>query len=153
MINGVRPFKLNPPEPAESCGKCRFSLVDGPQLLCRRNPPQVTMVLAPAKMVGQMQPIALGAYPAVEDRQWCGEWRGKASVAMPARAKPGVDLEALRLKYPRHLESSSDSPILRVTAGDWGTVAKVDLTQVLSPDRAADEAYEALVREIAAASS
>ncbi len=150
MINGVRPFKLNPPDPAECCTKCRFSLVDGPQLLCRRLPPQVTMVMVPTKLQGGLQPIAMGAYPAVEGGQWCGEFGGKTPQARrPVMSNAAPDLAALRVKYPMAHEQVEPG-VLKISATGWPNARHLELSKAgLAIDRAVAEVYERIILEIA----
>ncbi len=154
MINGVRPFKLNPPEPAECCTKCRFSLVDGPQLLCRRLPPQVTMVMVPTKLQGGLQPIAMGAYPAVEGGQWCGEFVLKVQnvqrpMRRPVMSNAAPDLAALRVKYPMAHEQVEPG-VLKISAVGWPNARHLELAKAgLAVDRAVAEVYERIILEIA----
>lgn len=69
---GVRPANDAP----ASCATCRFSHRSHGDLLCRRNPPQLSVVLGPAPppRVDQMMPLPFCGFPPVNDRMWCGEY-------------------------------------------------------------------------------
>lgn len=61
-------------ESLESCKNCRFSVVDASSdRVCRRNPPQVSLVVQPASVprVG-MELRAHTVFPVVTDQTWCG---------------------------------------------------------------------------------
>lgn len=60
------------------CGNCKFSLRDGPNLLCRRYPPTVFMVQVQRHVViGPMQEgpqsALQSAFPPMGHDGWCGE--------------------------------------------------------------------------------
>lgn len=73
MVNGVAELTLGVVRPG--CKGCGFSFVDQ-QLVCRRYPPQVTILIAPnpPPRTG-IGPQVLAAYPIVNADMWCGEWR------------------------------------------------------------------------------
>lgn len=58
------------------CKACRHSFQEPGDLVCRLNPPQVTInfVPAPPPRVGQMLPAALAAFPSVRPDMFCGQW-------------------------------------------------------------------------------
>lgn len=58
-----------------TCPKCRWAFVDGREITCRRNPPQVSIIMVPAPppRAGQIMPQALAAFPIVHPDMWCGE--------------------------------------------------------------------------------
>lgn len=58
------------------CKACFFVFQEPGDLVCRINPPQVTIVLvpAPAPRVNQLIPQAFAAFPSVKPDMWCGKW-------------------------------------------------------------------------------
>lgn len=66
-----------------SCASCRH--YDRKGQVCRRNPPQVSVVMAP--MPGNIAtggrpgvgPVPVAAFPPINSPadEWCGEWSGK----------------------------------------------------------------------------
>jgi len=70
----VLPESLNALKPA--CQRCRWMFRDG-DMVCRRNPPQSTimMVPAPPPRAGQMMPVTLASFPTVQKDMFCGEFR------------------------------------------------------------------------------
>lgn len=69
-----------------SCHQCRHSAEEN-GLVCRRYPPQVTvlMVPAPPPRVGQMMPQPFATFPPIDPDRPCGEWelpRAGEPVAM-----------------------------------------------------------------------
>lgn len=70
------------------CKACRWSFVDG-ELTCRRNPPQVSilMIPAPPPRVGQIIPQVLAAFPIVRPDMFCGEWASAAVASAPVEAE------------------------------------------------------------------
>lgn len=60
----------------EACSSCRFSHTDETSdLVCRKHPPQVTVLLVPAPppRVGMM-PAPFCTFPIVRADYWCGDW-------------------------------------------------------------------------------
>jgi hypothetical protein len=59
-----------------SCLQCRFHGKEGADVVCRRYPPQVTVLLVPAPppRVGQFSPQPFSTYPPVQPSHPCGEW-------------------------------------------------------------------------------
>lgn len=59
-----------------ACQRCKWMFRDG-EMVCRRNPPQSTimMVPAPPPRAGQMVPMTLAAFPTVHKDMFCGEFR------------------------------------------------------------------------------
>lgn len=70
----VLPETLNALRPA--CQRCRWVFREG-DMVCRRNPPQSTIIMVPAPppRVGQMQPMTLAAFPTVHKDMFCGEFK------------------------------------------------------------------------------
>lgn len=64
------------PSEGQSCRGCRWHAVEKPDVVCRRYPPQVTvlMVPAPPPRVGQLQPMPFATFPPVNPDAPCGEW-------------------------------------------------------------------------------
>lgn len=60
-----------------TCGRCRHSFVVQGDMVCRRFPPQMSIVLVPAPppRVGQMMPTPLAGWPPVNATSSCGEFQ------------------------------------------------------------------------------
>ena len=65
------------------CKVCRWMWMDGHDMVCRRYPPQVSIIMLPAPppRVGQMMPQVLAAFPVVQEAMWCGEWASVSALA------------------------------------------------------------------------
>lgn len=63
---------------ADSCRSCRFSTIEVNDRVCRRYPPQVTILLtpAPAPHTGTMLQT-FSSFPVVQDMAWCGQFERK----------------------------------------------------------------------------
>lgn len=82
----VQPLTVNGkivPIITRSCEACAFSAKEAPDLVCRRNPPQVTFLVMP-RMVATPQgprqamgPVPVTSFPIMQRDQWCGEFRMK----------------------------------------------------------------------------
>lgn len=59
-----------------TCRLCRHHGVEGSDVVCRRYPPQVTVVLVPqgAPRVGQLAPQPFATFPPVVPEHVCGEF-------------------------------------------------------------------------------
>ena len=64
------------PKPARTCADCRYVGYDGKQALCRRYPPQVSVLMTPAPppRVGAMMPQPFATYPPIDITSPCGEY-------------------------------------------------------------------------------
>lgn len=77
------------PVRTECCTNCRYSDRDRSGVtLCRRHPPQVTVIPMPAQAVPGMrgpaiQPVPVSAWPPVDEptSAWCGDWAGTLGSA------------------------------------------------------------------------
>ena len=78
--------------PSETCGQCRFAWMEGRELVCRRNPPTVTvlMVPAPPPRVGQLMPQQMVTVPMVLATHWCGEFQKSVKAGLEAAAIGGA---------------------------------------------------------------
>ena len=70
-----------------TCKTCRFfddKQPDSPAPMCRRYPPQVSIVMVPQQNAIQRQvsmaPQAVATFPNVNAECWCGEWTGKITA-------------------------------------------------------------------------
>ena len=61
-----------------ACSRCRHGYMDGGELVCRRNPPQVTIVLVPnpssLSRGHGLTPQILAGFPNVTGDMACGEF-------------------------------------------------------------------------------
>jgi hypothetical protein len=66
----------------ESCSRCRFASAQGGDLVCRANPPQVTVVMVPAPppRVGNLMPQPFATFPLVRSDMWCGQFKALAAA-------------------------------------------------------------------------
>jgi len=67
-----------------ACANCKFcSRGDGQDLLCRRLPPQSTVVLRPAQTLQgtQLVPTPVTSWPLVRKDEWCGEFEMQLTLA------------------------------------------------------------------------
>jgi hypothetical protein len=64
-----------------NCRRCRHHGVEGTDVVCRRFPPQVTVVLVPAPppRVGQLAPQPFATFPPVVPEHPCGEFQPELS--------------------------------------------------------------------------
>ena len=92
-IPGLAALKPVAPK-GPTCADCRFMIVDDKQFVCRRNPPQATVVMVPRPMPPQMiggkvqqqmgmAPQTLSAWPLVMRDWWCGAY--EAAFSAPKR--------------------------------------------------------------------
>lgn len=63
-----------------TCLDCRWYLAEGRQHLCRRFPPQVTVIMVPAPppRAGQLMPQPFATYPLIDPKIPCGEFKAKS---------------------------------------------------------------------------
>lgn len=68
-----------------NCGSCRFSHAEGRQLLCRRYPPNSSLVPAPIQGLRgmEMQIQNMAAFTPVKPEQWCGEFALQVTFQSP----------------------------------------------------------------------
>lgn len=68
---------------ARSCRTCRWHATEQQDVVCRRYPPQVSvlMVPAPPPRVGQLQPAPFATFPPVNPEAPCGEWTAQRADA------------------------------------------------------------------------
>lgn len=62
----------------KQCGLCFFYRVDPRNLRqgsCRYNPATLTVIASP-----NGQPISMGAWPPVQETEWCGKWQTKIAL-------------------------------------------------------------------------
>jgi hypothetical protein len=70
---------------ARACEACAYSAKEAPDLVCRRNPPQVTFLVMPRMLPTPqgprqvMGPVPVTSFPIIQRDQWCGEFRQKGS--------------------------------------------------------------------------
>lgn len=78
--------------PVESCGRCRFAWMEGKELVCRRNPPTVNVLLVPAGPLrpGQLVPQQMVTVPMVIASHWCGEFRESVKAGLEAASSGGA---------------------------------------------------------------
>jgi hypothetical protein len=64
------------PSRGETCQACRCVWMEGNELVCRRYPPTVQIILvpAPAPRVGQMMAQQMAMLPPTRPDGWCGEF-------------------------------------------------------------------------------
>lgn len=70
------------PTGRKTCNECAFHGNEGPDVVCRRFPPQVTVLLvpAPAPRTG-MAPMPFATFPPVTPEHICGEFRATGAPA------------------------------------------------------------------------
>ncbi|GBQ28700.1 hypothetical protein HLH34_15280 [Gluconacetobacter azotocaptans] len=76
MAGLIIPAGVRPGAAARSCRQCRFHGLEGPDVVCRRYPPQVTVVMVPqpAPRAGQLAPQPFATFPPVVPEHVCGEF-------------------------------------------------------------------------------
>lgn len=69
-----------------TCATCRFVLRDGKEMVCRRNPPTLNVVIVPAPppRVNALMPMPISGFPPVNDGMWCGAYQGNEAAVMVA---------------------------------------------------------------------
>ncbi|WP_043458947.1 hypothetical protein [Gluconacetobacter diazotrophicus] len=74
--NLVAPAARGSVASARTCRQCRHHAVEAGDVVCRRFPPQVTVVLVPqaAPRVGQLAPQPFATFPPVVPEHVCGEF-------------------------------------------------------------------------------
>lgn len=79
MAGLVIPAHLGPAR--RTCRQCRHHGVEGMDIVCRRFPPQVTVVLVPqgAPRAGQLAPQPFATFPPVVPEHVCGEFSAGAA--------------------------------------------------------------------------
>lgn len=72
----------------KACSRCYFGVKEGADTVCRRMPPQVSIVMLPAPPpnIGRMMPTPLVCFPSVRPDQWCGEFKNSALGRVDAPA-------------------------------------------------------------------
>jgi hypothetical protein len=82
-LKEVKPFDGSRIVPviARACSICVYSAIEGKDLVCRRNPPQVTFMAVPGIVPGPlgkpqqgMQILPFTTFPIVRKDQYCGEF-------------------------------------------------------------------------------
>lgn len=76
--------RTQPELPERCCGTCKFAVemgpspmmnvAAGPQMECRRMPPQLNILVGQGPM-GQPMQISHGGFPPTKKENWCGEWQ------------------------------------------------------------------------------
>ena len=57
-----------------ACINCKWSTHEQSDLVCRRNPPSVSILMVPGKFANTLQPQSMAAFPVVKPEMWCGEF-------------------------------------------------------------------------------
>lgn len=84
-LSELKPFSGTTIVPVikRACEACRWSFIEKPDMVCRRNPPHVGIVLAPQMvptpqgMKQAMAPMPVTSFPIMRRDQWCGEFEPK----------------------------------------------------------------------------
>ena len=71
LLDGVGKFAKSIKATGE-CVRCKFSTHEGSDLVCRRNPPMATVVMA--NKFGTATPQVMTAFPVIRPDMWCGEF-------------------------------------------------------------------------------
>jgi hypothetical protein len=82
----VRPRTILTPA-RRSCRECDYSAMEGPDRVCRFNPPQVTFIAVPGqkavntpqgmRTVPALELKNFTGFPIVQHEQWCGQFAPK----------------------------------------------------------------------------
>ena len=77
---------------AQSCAVCRFAWFEGKELVCRRNPPTVTVLMVPAGPLrpGQLMPQQMVTVPMVLASHWCGEFEASVQAGIEGAVVGGA---------------------------------------------------------------
>lgn len=88
-LSSLQPVRIVVPKIARACVACTSSATEGRDLVCRRNPPQVTFLIVPGPVTmvpgpgGRAQPqqamqaVPHTAFPVMRPDQWCGMFEQK----------------------------------------------------------------------------
>ena len=76
---GKRNFLPKSKKAPGECLDCRWSTHEQTDLVCRRHPPQVSIIVSMNGITGKQQPVSMAAFPIVKPDMWCGEFAGNAA--------------------------------------------------------------------------